>query len=165
MCHMTCVPHASGLCCLTLILTRLLFSRLALTAHYSSALLRSPQLLLTKHSRPCIWPSRSELWASPFSAWVGSPLAASLYCIIVGLRKRLFPSTLMLKSNLSCSQHRLPFLFPLWKVTEPGECMPVGAMGEKGVDSIPLPSSVQGLALSAFFTRVKQELAHLLLTM
>lgn len=62
-----------------------------------------------------------------------------------------------------------PFLFPLWKVTEPGECLPVGALGEKSGDSIPLASSVEGLALSTFFTLflmpVKQELAHLLLNM
>lgn len=40
----------SRCCFLDIVLTQLLFSRLALTAYYSSALLRSPSLLLTKHS-------------------------------------------------------------------------------------------------------------------
>lgn len=40
----------SRCCFLDIVLTQLLFSRLALTAYYSSAPLRSPPLLLTKHS-------------------------------------------------------------------------------------------------------------------
>lgn len=67
-----------------------------------------------------------------------SPLTLSLFCIIVGFKKRLFPSTLMLKSNLACSQHRLPSSSLSGK-SEPGECLPVGVVGkEDGLHSIGL---------------------------
>lgn len=48
---------------------------------------------------------------------------------------------LLLKSNLACSQHRLPFLFPLREVREPGDCLPVGVVGkEDGLHSVGLIS-------------------------
>lgn len=137
---MTQVSRASGLCgqikacliflsCFLDITVGLLSSLLALAAHskftFSGARCSFSPLLLHL-------PSRSEFWAPPVSGWVELPLALFLYCIIFGFTKMSLPSTLMSKSNLSCCQHRLSFLFPLGKAEEPGECyllLPVGKSG------------------------------------